>query len=167
MPGFSHTVCWQFSHVFVLRVRNRAETLFELQQKSKFRLRGRLCIIGYQTAMIRKTTPERLSFFSDAIFAVLITVLVLELHPPERPTFEALLERWPTWLSYAVSYLLRVLDSIQLTARHKVATPVNWKPGGDVIISGAVSDDEAKRLYPEGWKAPKPYLQPHCSAPGG
>src|SRR5205823_8457113 len=55
--------------------------------------------------MIRKTTPERLSFFSDAIFAVLITVLVLELRPPEQPTFEALLERWPTWLSYAVSYL--------------------------------------------------------------
>src|SRR6184192_1961619 len=55
--------------------------------------------------MIRKTTLERLSFFSDAVFAVLITVLVLELRPPERPTFEALLERWPTWLSYAVSYL--------------------------------------------------------------
>src|SRR5246127_1719377 len=55
--------------------------------------------------MIRKTSPERLSFFSDAIFAVLITVLVLGLHPPERPTFEALLMLWPTWLSYAVSYL--------------------------------------------------------------
>jgi uncharacterized membrane protein len=55
--------------------------------------------------MIPKTTPERLSFFSDAIFAVLITVLVLELRPPERPAFEALLERWPTWLSYAISYL--------------------------------------------------------------
>jgi thioredoxin-dependent peroxiredoxin len=55
--------------------------------------------------------------------------------------------------------VLRVLDSIQLTARHKVATPVNWKPGGDVIISGAVSDDEAKQLYPKGWKAPKPYLR--------
>lgn len=55
--------------------------------------------------MIHKTTPERLSFFSDAIFAVLITVLVLELRPPTRPTFEAFLELWPTWLSYAVSYL--------------------------------------------------------------
>jgi uncharacterized membrane protein len=49
--------------------------------------------------------PERLSFFSDGVFAVLITVLVLELHPPERPTIEALLEHWPSWLSYAVSYL--------------------------------------------------------------
>src|SRR5205823_6438343 len=55
--------------------------------------------------------------------------------------------------------VLRVLDSIQLTTKHKVATPVNWKPGEDVIIAGAVSDDEAKRLYPEGWKAPKPYLR--------
>ena len=49
--------------------------------------------------------PERLSFFSDGVFAVLITVLVLELHPPEQPTFEALLGHWPSWLSYAVSYL--------------------------------------------------------------
>jgi alkyl hydroperoxide reductase subunit AhpC len=55
--------------------------------------------------------------------------------------------------------VLRVLDSIQLTTKHKVATPVNWKPGEDVIIAGAVSDDEAKRLYPKGWKAPKPYLR--------
>jgi len=55
--------------------------------------------------------------------------------------------------------VLRVLDSIQLTAKHKVSTPVNWKPGEDVIISGAVSDDEAKQKYPGGWKAPKPYLR--------
>jgi uncharacterized membrane protein len=52
-----------------------------------------------------RATPERLNTFSDAVFAVLITVLVLELHPPGLPTFEALLSLWPTWLSYAVSYL--------------------------------------------------------------
>ncbi len=55
--------------------------------------------------------------------------------------------------------VLRVIDSIQLTARHKVATPVNWKQGEDVIILGSVSDDEAKQKYPGGWKAPKPYLR--------
>ena len=55
--------------------------------------------------------------------------------------------------------VLRVLDSMQLTAKHKVATPVNWKDGQDVIILPAVSDDEAKQRYPQGWKAPKPYLR--------
>jgi alkyl hydroperoxide reductase subunit AhpC len=55
--------------------------------------------------------------------------------------------------------ILRVLDSLQLTARHKVATPVNWKPGEDVIIAGSVSDDDARTLFPTGWKAPKPYLR--------
>jgi len=55
--------------------------------------------------------------------------------------------------------VLRVLDSIQLTARHKVATPVNWKPGEDVIIVPAVSDEEAKKKFPDGWKAPRPYLR--------
>jgi len=55
--------------------------------------------------------------------------------------------------------VLRVLESIQLTAKHRVSTPVNWQPGGDVIISGAVSDEEAHRLYPAGWKAPRPYLR--------
>jgi len=55
--------------------------------------------------------------------------------------------------------VLRVLDSIQLTAKHKVATPVNWKQGDDVIIVPAVSDDEAKQKYPDGWKTVKPYLR--------
>ena len=55
--------------------------------------------------------------------------------------------------------VLRLLDSIQLTAKHQVATPVNWKNGEDVIIAGSVSDDQAKAKYPNGWKAPKPYLR--------
>jgi thioredoxin-dependent peroxiredoxin len=55
--------------------------------------------------------------------------------------------------------VLRVIDSMQLTAKHKVATPVNWKDGDDVIILPAVSDDDAKQKYPEGWKAPRPYLR--------
>jgi uncharacterized membrane protein len=58
-----------------------------------------------EAAVLRVATPERLSAFSDGVFAVLITVLVLDLRPPELPSFEALLSRWPTWLSYAVSYL--------------------------------------------------------------
>ena len=55
--------------------------------------------------------------------------------------------------------VLRVLDSLQLTATHKVATPVNWKQGDDVIIAGSVSDEDAKKHYPLGWKAPRPYIR--------
>ena len=55
--------------------------------------------------------------------------------------------------------ILRVIDSMQLSAKHKVATPVNWQQGDDVIIAGSVSDDEAKKIYPDGWKAPRPYLR--------
>ncbi|MDQ0392124.1 peroxiredoxin [Labrys monachus] len=61
--------------------------------------------------------------------------------------------------------VLRVIDSLQLTARFKVATPVNWKNGDDVIIAGSVTDEQAKVAYPDGWKSPKPYIrivpQPH------
>ena len=55
--------------------------------------------------------------------------------------------------------VLRVIDSLQLTAKHKVSTPVNWKQGDDVIIAGSVSDEEAKAKYPQGWKAPRPYIR--------
>lgn len=55
--------------------------------------------------------------------------------------------------------VLRVIDSLQLTAKHRLATPVNWQPGDDVIIAGSVTNDEAKTLYPEGWKEPKPYIR--------
>ncbi len=55
--------------------------------------------------------------------------------------------------------VLRVIDSLQLTAKHKVATPANWKHGDDVIIAGSVSDDDARKTYPSGWKSPKPYIR--------
>jgi alkyl hydroperoxide reductase subunit AhpC len=55
--------------------------------------------------------------------------------------------------------VLRVVDSLQLTARHKVATPVNWKHGDDVIISGSVTNDDARKIWPAGWKEPKPYIR--------
>ena len=55
--------------------------------------------------------------------------------------------------------VLRVLDSMQLTAKHPVATPVNWTPGGDVIISAAVTDEAAKEKFPDGFKTVKPYLR--------
>ena len=55
--------------------------------------------------------------------------------------------------------VLRVIDALQLTAKHKVATPANWKQGEDVIIAGSVSDDEARDMFPQGWKAPRPYLR--------
>jgi alkyl hydroperoxide reductase subunit AhpC len=55
--------------------------------------------------------------------------------------------------------VLRVVDSLQLTAKHKVSTPVNWQPGEDVIIAGSVSNDEARETYPDGWEEPKPYIR--------
>jgi alkyl hydroperoxide reductase subunit AhpC len=55
--------------------------------------------------------------------------------------------------------VLRVIDSLQLTANHKVATPVNWQQGDDVIIAGSVSNDQAKEIYPDGWDSPKPYIR--------
>ena len=55
--------------------------------------------------------------------------------------------------------VLRVIDSLQLTAKHKVSTPANWKHGDDVIIAGSVSDEEARKVYPGGWKAPRPYMR--------
>ena len=55
--------------------------------------------------------------------------------------------------------VLRVIDSMQLTAAHRVATPANWRQGDDVIIAGSVSDDEARTIWPQGWDAPRPYIR--------
>ena len=66
---------------------------------------------------------------------------------------------YPMTTGRDVEELLRVVDSIQLTAGHKVATPVNWRSGQDVIIAASVSDDEAKKLFPEGWKSINAYTR--------
>jgi thioredoxin-dependent peroxiredoxin len=55
--------------------------------------------------------------------------------------------------------VLRVIDSLQLTAKHQVSTPAQWNPGEDVIISGSVSDDQARETYPDGWESPRPYIR--------
>jgi thioredoxin-dependent peroxiredoxin len=66
---------------------------------------------------------------------------------------------YPMTTGRSFDEVLRVIDSLQLTATHKVATPVNWEPGEDVIIAGSVSDEDAKKAYPQGWRAPRPYLR--------
>jgi alkyl hydroperoxide reductase subunit AhpC len=66
---------------------------------------------------------------------------------------------YPMTIGRNFDEVLRIVDALQLTAKHKVSTPVNWKQGEDVVIAGSVSDDEAKKMFPEGWKAPRPYLR--------
>jgi alkyl hydroperoxide reductase subunit AhpC len=66
---------------------------------------------------------------------------------------------YPMTTGRSFDELLRVIDSLQLTANHKVATPANWKQGDDVIIAGSVSDEAARELWPEGWQSPKPYMR--------
>ena len=86
-----------------------------------------------------------------------LTVRTVYVIGPDK-TIKAMLS-YPMTSGRNFDEVLRLLDSIQLTAKHKVATPVNWKHGDDVIIVPAVSDEEAKAKYPNGWKAPKPYLR--------
>jgi alkyl hydroperoxide reductase subunit AhpC len=79
---------------------------------------------------------------------------VLFSHPKEKPV-----RVYPMTTGRDFDAGLCVIDSLQLTAEHRVATPANWKQGEDVIIAGSVSDDEARNLYPQGWKSPRPYLR--------
>lgn len=70
-----------------------------------------------------------------------------------------LMSYYPMTVGRSFDEILRTLDALQLNAKYKVATPANWKPGGDVVIPPAVSNDEAATLFPGGWKSPKPYLR--------
>src|SRR6266542_1640162 len=85
------------------------------------------------------------------------TVRTLSVIAPDKKV--KLMLSYPLSTGRNFDEVLRVVDSMQLTSKHQVATPVNWKPGEDVIIAGSISDDEAKKRYPQGWKAPKPYLR--------
>jgi alkyl hydroperoxide reductase subunit AhpC len=92
------------------------------------------------------------------------TVRTVYVIAPDK-TIKAMLS-YPMSTGRNFDEVLRLLDSVQLTAKHKVATPVNWKQGEDVIIVPSVSDDEAREKFPEGWKAPKPYMRIVPQPPG-
>jgi thioredoxin-dependent peroxiredoxin len=92
------------------------------------------------------------------------TVRTVYVIAPDK-TIKAMLS-YPMSTGRNFDEVLRLLDSVQLTAKHKVATPVNWKQGEDVIIVPSVSDDEAREKFPDGWKAPKPYMRIVPQPPG-
>jgi len=106
--------------------------------------------------VLRAATPERLSAFSDAVFAVLITVLVLDLRPPELPTFKALLLLWPRWLSYAVSY---VFIAIAWANHHHLL------PHGE-LAAWLMVGDSGRTAHPEGGPADWPDTWHGCSVQG-
>ena len=99
------------------------------------------------------TTPPTVSITAPANNATVRSVFVIG---PDKKIKTML--TYPMTTGRNFDEVLRILDSVQLTAKHPVATPVNWKPGGDVIIAGSVSDEEAQKRYP-GFRAPKPYLR--------
>jgi len=111
-----------------------------------------------KVAKLYNMLPEDLSGGSDgrtaADNATVRTVFVVG--PDKRIK---LMLSYPMTTGRNFDEILRVLDSMQLTAKHRVATPVNWQDGDKVIIAGSVSDEEAKTLYPNGWEAPRPYLR--------
>ena len=104
--------------------------------------------------MLPETAGETCEGRTAADNATVRTVYVIG---PDKKV--KLLISYPMTTGRNFDEVLRVVDSLQLTAKHKVATPVNWKLGEDVIIAGSVSDEDAKKTYPNGWKAPKPYIR--------
>src|SRR3954464_14873870 len=109
-------------------------------------------IVYPKTIMARRDSHDSVEGRTAADNATVRTVLVVG---PDKKI--KLMIAYPMTTGRNSDEVLRVIGSMQLTAKHKVATPVNWKNGDDVIISGSVSDDDAKKVYPNGWKSPKPY----------
>src|SRR5262249_40886988 len=104
--------------------------------------------------MLPASTPGTSEGRTAATNATVRTVFVVG---PDKKV--KLMIAYPMTTGRNFDEVLRVIDSLQLTASHKVATPVNWKQGDDVIIAGSVSDEDAKKTYPDGWKSPKPYIR--------
>ena len=124
------------------------------------------CVVGYpmigdptlQVAKLYDMLPADAGDTSEgrtaAINATVRTVFIIG---PDKKIKTMLV--YPMTTGRNFDEVLRIIDSLQLTAKYKVATPVNWKQGEDVIIAGSVSDDEARQTYPGGWKAPRPYIR--------
>jgi len=111
-----------------------------------------------KVAKLYNMLPEDLSGGSDGRTAAdNATVRTVFIVGPDKRI--KLMLSYPMTTGRNFDEILRVLDSLQLTAKHRVATPVNWQDGDKVIIAGSVSDDEAKTIYPNGWEAPRPYLR--------
>ena len=107
-----------------------------------------------KVAKLYNMLPEEIEGGSDGRNATVRTVFIIG---PDKKI--KLMLSYPMTTGRNFDEILRVLDSMQLTARHRVATPVNWQHGDKVIIAGSVTDDEAKTIYPNGWEAPRPYLR--------
>jgi alkyl hydroperoxide reductase subunit AhpC len=109
-------------------------------------------------AKLYNMLPEEIAGGSDGRTAVdNATVRTVFIIGPDKKI--KLMISYPMTTGRNFDEILRVLDSMQLTAKHRVATPVNWQDGDKVIIAGSVSDEEAKTIYPGGWDAPRPYLR--------
>jgi len=104
--------------------------------------------------MLPATTEGDVAARTAADNATVRTVFVIG---PDKKIKLAL--AYPMTTGRNFNEILRVIDSLQLTAKHRVATPADWQQGEDVIIAGSVSDEEAKTIYPNGWKTPKPYIR--------
>lgn len=110
-----------------------------------------------QVAKLYNMLPAEAAGISEGRAAANATVRSVFIIGPDRKI--KLMMTYPMTTGRNFAEVLRVLDSMQMTAKHKVATPVNWQPGKDVIIAGSVSDEDAKALFPQGWKASEPYLR--------
>ena len=123
-----------------------------------------------QATLVREALPVGAALLADGDRKV--ANLYGMIHPNANDTFTVrsvfivdpakkirLIITYPASTGRNFEEILRVIDSLQLTDQFKVATPVNWKHGDDVIIAGSVSDDDAKKQYPQGWKSPKPYIR--------